>query len=337
MLDYSLKNERNVWTFAIFPLRNPAHLLVSRIMIRKGTAPPTQKKWVNRFLLYLLISLISLSIADLAILKVRFFFLPERSAGRSLRPVPPNPIKSRDFFQPIVSRNLFSSKGEIPPELLPKGVEAKPKDNEPILSSLPIALIGTLVHSNPDKSIAAIEVKSKNQIVSYSPGRDIETLAKVEKITRGKVIIRNLSADRLEYIELKDANKITFDAKPKVAEGEKPAVVQKAGDNKFEIKKSDLDEKLKDIQSILYQARAVPAKRPGSGETYGFRLLEIQPDSIYTQLGLQVMDVITGVNGSPVTSTQQALEMYQALRNSPNIKLNVERGGKNEEMSYTVK
>lgn len=307
-------------------------------MTRKGTALPTQKKWVNRFLVYLLISLISLSIADLAILKVRYFFIPELSPRNSMRPVPPNPIKSRDFFQPIVSRNLFSSKGEIPPELLPKGVDAKPKDNEPILSSLPISLVGTLVHSTPEKSIAAIEIKSKNQISSFSPGKDIENLAKVEKISRGKVIIRNLSADRLEYIEMKDANKVSFDAKPKAAEGEeKAAVVHKAGDNKFEIKKSDLDEKLKDIQSILYQARAVPAKRPGSGETYGFRLLEIQPDSIYTQLGLQVMDVITGVNGTPVTSTQQALEMYQALRNSPNIKLNVERGGKSEEMSYTVK
>ncbi len=307
-------------------------------MARKETTLTTRRQWANRLLVYLLISLISLSIADLAILKVRFFFLPERTQKNAMRPIPPNPIKSRDFFQPIVTRNLFSSKGEIPPELLPKGVDAKPKDNEPILSSLPLTLVGTLVHSNPDKSIAAIELKTKNQITSFATGKEIEGLAKVEKITRGKVILRNLSADRLEYIEMKDANKVSFDAKPKpVVETTGNSVIQKSGDNKFEIKKSDLEDKLKDIQSILYQARAVPAKRPGSGETYGFRLLEIQADSIYTQLGLQVMDVITSVNGTPVTSTQQALEMYQALRNSPNIKLGVERGGKTEELSYTVK
>ncbi len=307
-------------------------------MARKEITLTTRRQWANRLLVYLLISLISLSIADLAILKVRFFFLPERTQKNAMRPIPPNPIKSRDFFQPIVTRNLFSSKGEIPPELLPKGVDATPKDNEPILSSLPLTLVGTLVHSNPDKSIAAIELKTKNQITSFATGKEIEGLAKVEKITRGKVILRNLSADRLEYIEMKDANKVSFDAKPKpVASEDKAGVIKKAGDNKFEIDKKDLEDKLKDIQSILYQARAVPAKRPGSGETYGFRLLEIQADSIYTQLGLQVMDVITSVNGTPVTSTQQALEMYQALRNSPNIKLGVERGGKTEELSYTVK
>lgn len=307
-------------------------------MTRKPSTLSPQRQWANRLLVYFLISLIALSIADLAILKVRYFFIPERSAKSANRTAPPNPIKSRDFFQPIVSRNLFSSKGEIPPEILPKGETAKPKDNEPVLSSLPLNLIGTLVHSVPEKSLAAIEIKSKNQISSFSVGKEIESLAKVEKILRGKVIIRNMSADRLEYIEMKDANKVSFDAAPKAAATEEKAtIIQKAGDNKFEIKKTDLDEKLKDIQSILYQARAVPAKRPGSGETYGFRLLEIQPDSIYTQLGLQVMDVITSVNGSPVTSTQQALEMYQALRNSPNIKLGVERGGKTEELSYTVK
>lgn len=307
-------------------------------MARKGTALTTRRQWVNKLLVYLLISLISLSIADLAILKVRFFFVPERTQKNMSRNAPPNPIKSRDFFQPIVTRNLFSSKGEIPPEILPKGVEARPKDNEPVPSSLPLTLVGTLVHSNPDKSIAAIELKTKSQIISFATGKEIEGLAKVEKIMRGKVILRNLSADRLEFIEMKDANKVTFDAKPKpVAGDDKTSVIKKSGDNKFEISKTDLENKLKDIQSILYQARAVPAKRPGSGETYGFRLLEIQADSIYTQLGLQVMDVITSVNGTPVTSTQQALEMYQALRNSPNIKLGVERGGKQEELSYSVK
>lgn len=307
-------------------------------MTRKPSNLSPRRQLANRLLVYVLISLISLSIADLAILKVRLFFLPQRAQKSTNRVAPPNPIKSRDFFQPIISRNLFSAKNDIPPELLPKGVDAKPKDNDPILSSLPLNLVGTLVHSNPDKSIAAIEIKSKNQISSFTVGKEIENLAKVERIQRGKVVIRNISADRLEFIEMKDANKVTFDAKPKVAdESGKPSVITKAGDNKFEIKRSDLEDKLKDIQSILYQARAVPAKRPGSGETYGFRLLEIQADSIYTQLGLQVMDVITSVNGTPVTSTQQALEMYQALRNSPNIKLGVERGGKNEELSYTVK
>lgn len=294
------------------------------------------RKFVNRTLFFSLIFIIAFALADLAILHVRVYFLPKPTANQIRRPVPTNPIKSKDFFKPIVDRNLFSSKNEIPPEIVPKGAAPKNKDNEPILSGLPLSLVGTLVHTNAEKSIAAVEIKSKNQIASFSTGKDIENLARIEKIQRGKVIIRNLSADRLEYIEIKETNKVSFDAKPKPETGEeKNAVIQKSGDNKFEIKRTDLEEKLKDMNKILMQAVAKPAMR--NGEIYGFRLLEIQPDSIYTQLGLQVMDVITGVNGTPVTSAQQALEMYQALRNAPQIKLSVERGGKVEEQTYTVK
>ena len=306
--------------------------------LKKKIISTNDKPWVFTLILYSTLAFVGFAISDLAILHFRAYFLPHELSKSAPRR-PPNPqMMSRDFFQPIIVRNGFSSTGEIPPELLPKGVDKIQKDNEPVLSNLPINLIGTLVHSNPEKSIAAIEIKSKNLITSFTPGKEIEGLAKVEKIQRGKVILRNSTTDRLEYIEMKDSSKVSFDTKVKpVAGSSKEAIIQKSGDNKFELKRSDLEDKLKDIQSILMQARAVPARRPGNGETYGFRLLEIQPDSIYTQLGLQVMDVITGVNGTPVTTQQQALEMYQTLRNSNQIKITVERGGKTEDLSYTVK
>lgn len=304
---------------------------------KRDKSSKTTKPWLFKVLLYSTLIFLGFSIADLIILSLRGYLLPTEISRTTPRKPPSSPIMSRDFFQPIIVRNGFSSTGEIPPEILTKGSEKIQREEDPVPSNLPLNLVGTLVHSNPAKSIAAIELKSKNQIISFTQGKEIESLAKIEKIERGKVILRNLSADRLEFIEIKETNKVTFDAKPKASSGSKDQIIQKSGENKFELRRSDLEEKLKDIQSILMQARAVPAKRPGSGETYGFRLLEIQPDSIYTQLGLQVMDVITAVNGTPVTTQQQALEMYQTLRNAPNIKITVERGGKTEDLAYTVK
>lgn len=308
-------------------------------MSGKNNIKTKHNSWINRIMMFSLMTFLAFVIADLVLLSYRSYFLPKEVSKNSQKKSPPSPILSRDYFQPIINRNIFASNGEIPPEILPKGVEKKQKIEDPIPTTLPLNLVGTLVHSNPAKSIAAIELKSKNQIMSFSVGKEIDNLAKIEKIERGKVIFRNNSADRLEYIEMKENSKLSFDAKPIAKPSAKPndAIIQKSGDNKFELKRSDLEEKLKDIQSILMQARAVPAKKPGTGETYGFRLLEIQPDSIFTSLGLQVMDVITGVNGTPVTTSQQALEMYQTLRNSNQIKINVERGGKSEELSYSVK
>ena len=83
-------------------------------------------------------------------------------------------------------------------------------------------------------------------------------------------------------------------------------------------------------------ARTTPNRDPGTGAINGFRLLDMKPGSIYEKLGLQRMDVLKSVNGTPVTSAAKAMELYNSLKNDPNIKLGIERNGKNEEFTYNV-
>ena len=91
-----------------------------------------------------------------------------------------------------------------------------------------------------------------------------------------------------------------------------------------------------DLSSILMQARAVPNREPGTGNINGFRILDMQQDSIFSQLGLQRMDVIKSVDGTPVDSPAKAMELYNTLKNSPKVTLQVERNGKNESMTYNI-
>jgi len=292
---------------------------------------------VERWYGLLLVMLIGFVIADLLILAYRDLMLPSQTPVTRVRPPPPSPVLGREAFQSIVNRNPFSSTGQIPPELVGKGEEAKPQnESAPVLSTLPLTLIGTLVHSNPQKSIAAIEVKTKtNQVLSFTPGKEIENLATIEKVERGKVIFRNTNNGRLEFIELKNSTKVAFGTAPKEDDSGKD--VKKTAPNTYEITRADLNKYTSDLSSILMKARAVPARKPGTGEIYGWRLLEMESGSIYERLGLQVMDVITGVNGNPVTSAQQAMEMYQALKSSSGIQLQIERGGKNESLKFDIK
>ncbi|WP_374079675.1 type II secretion system protein GspC [Bdellovibrio bacteriovorus] len=216
----------------------------------------------------------------------------------------------------------------------PKVLKRK-KEADPVPSQLPLNLIGTLVHSNPEKSIAAIEVRGKNQVVSYSPGKEIEGMASILKVERQKVIFRNLNSNRLEYIEMKkDGNKVAFGAGVKAGGGARE--VMKTGDNNFTIKRADLLKYTNDLSSILMQARAVPNREPGTGNINGFRLLDMQPGSIYEQLGLQRMDVIKSVDGTPVDSPAKAMELYNTLKNSPKVTLQIERNGKSETMTYNI-
>ncbi|MBC7742355.1 MAG: PDZ domain-containing protein [Bdellovibrionaceae bacterium] len=299
-----------------------------------------QSNKISKIALYALLTFIAFTIADLTIIHFRDRMIPTEAPPKKNVKFMPPPYVDRSQFNTITNRNLFSSTGVMPEAITARKDSSQPGENaDPIPSQLPLNLIGTMVHSNPAKSIVAVEVKSKNISGSYSTGADIEGLARVEKIERNIVFIRNNNTGALEYLELNKAgNKVSFDASkaaaPSAAKGND---VISTGNNVFQIKRSDLLKYTNDLSSVLMQARAVPNKDPNTGEINGFRILDMQPGSIYEQLGLKPMDVLKGVNGEPIDSVQKAMEMYNTLKNGNQVKLQVERAGKNDTFTYDVK
>jgi general secretion pathway protein C len=295
----------------------------------------------DKFLPYLFFIFLGYCIADLMILSFRDTMLPNSAP-------PPKPGKpmmdsssSRGSYNSVISRNVFNSQGIIPDPLVEKGKDPKTqqqKDNEPVPSQLPLNLVGTIVHSNPKKSIANIELKGKNTTLAYIPEREIDKIATLVKVERNKAIIRNLNNNQLEFIEMKSSAKISFTGAKLETSGPVPTSneVKQVAQGKFEIKRSDVLKYTQDMASVLQQAAMAP-KRNVNGEIECFKFLSIQPASIYTQLGFQAGDCIKSVNGETVDSPAKAMELYNALKSSNNIKLGLERDGKDTEFDYTVK
>ncbi|MCS6839130.1 MAG: general secretion pathway protein GspC [Bdellovibrionaceae bacterium] len=287
--------------------------------------------WLPRIYIVLLAFLIS----DLLILVARMYL--------DFEPAPLPSVSSRALQIPgekpltaIVGRNIFSLDGTVPPSLFQtKGKgdaesDASP-DNVPVPSGLPINLIGTIVHSDPSRSIANVELKTKNISLAVRVGKTIDKIAKLERVERGKIIIRNLGSNRLEFIEMKDQSKLSFKSAP-----DSQANIKQVSPNQFEVARSDIQRYTQDLGSLLQQAATIPERGPG-GEIIGFRLLGIQPDSVFNQLGLKVGDVIKGVNGERIDSPTKAFEMYNALINSSEIRLMIEREGQDSEIEYRIK
>lgn len=298
--------------------------------------PKNQRPPLEKWYAYVLFVFVGYCIADLAILSFRDRMLPQSAPPSHPKQARVDSSVSRGAYNTIISRNIFANTGVIPDALVDKskGAETQ-REDEPVPSQLPLNLIGTLVHSNPDKSIAAIEVKGKNQVISYTVGKEIEGMASILKVERQKVTFRNLNSNRLEYIEMKkDANKVAFGGGMKASGGTRDVV--QTGDGNFVIKRADLLKYTNDLSSVLMQARAVPNREPGTGNINGFRILDMQPGSIYEQLGLQRMDVIKSVDGTPVDSPAKAMELYNLLKNSPKVTLQIERNGKSENKTYNI-
>lgn len=290
----------------------------------------------QKFYPWLLILLLAYAAADLIILQIRPLMLPSEAPPARQQRGQIQVGVDRAGLNTVTSRNIFAADGVIPPPLVAQGQEQAPaQDAAPVPSSLPLNLLGTLVHSNPEKSIATIEVKSKSTTVALRVGRDIPGIATLVKVERNKAIIRNLGNNRLEFIEIKQANKIAFSSSRTTA----PAAsteVKVTGQNRFEVNRADVLKYTSDMASVLQQAAMQP-RRNANGEIECFKFLAIQPGSIYTQLGFQVGDCLKGVNGEKIDSPAKAMEMYNALKTANSIKIMVERDGRDQENDYSVK
>lgn len=294
------------------------------------------QKLINSVVTSLAVVLSAYMVADLVILKYRSLLIPNQALpARPPQNFTPSEL-NRSSLDIIVSRNIFNSRGEIPEAIKNKNTIETPKEEVPQLSSLPLNLLGTLVHSNPSRSLAAIEVRGKNLTASFSVGKEVEKMARIEKVERLKVFIRNLSTNALEYIEMpQTGQKINFNA-PKAAATKTSKDILEVAPNTYSIKRDTLNKYLNDLPTVLMQARAVPNKDPVTGEVTCFRLLDMQAGSIFEELRLQRMDCIKSVNGEPVTSVQKAMEMYQALKNGSTVKLGIERGGQSQVNTYNI-
>jgi len=297
-----------------------------------------KKKLIQKWSIYGLILFIAYMSADLGIVFVREHFIPQEPPPRKTQQIQPKIMIDKSQYASITNRNLFSSQGFIPDPIVAK-VDDTPKVDVPRPTSLPLNLIGTLVHSNPAKSVAAIEVKSKNMTGSYMPGAEIEGLAKIETIERGIVYFRNLNNGALEYAEMNKGNsKVSFDNKPQSATpaAAGPKQVQSLGNNTFRVKRADLNKHLNDLNSLLMQARALPNRDPNTGEINGYRLVDYQPDSIFGELGIPKGALIESANGEPITSIQAAMEMFNKLKKEAKISIVTEVNGSKQTFNYDI-
>lgn len=299
-----------------------------------------QRSRIGKWALYGLIVFIAYVAADLLIINYRDKLLPNQAPPKKATQTATGHSVDRTQYSVISSRNLFSSTGQIPDPLKSEEQEQTKKDDTPVQTNLPINLIGTLVHTNPAKSVAAIEVKSKNMTGSYIPGAEIEGLAKLEKVERNIIYIRNLNNGAIEFAEMNKGNsKVSFDASKAVTTAPTQAAgkeIQNLGNNTFAIKRADLNKYLNDLSSLLMQARALPNRDPNTGEINGYRLVDYQPGSIFEQLSIPRGALIKSAGGTPVTSIQAAMEMFNGMKNSNQVKIGLEINGSDQTYTYDI-
>ena len=208
-------------------------------------------------------------------------------------------------------------------------------------SNLPIKLVNTVVLQDSVKSIASVQVRGDRTLLEVRQGDKISNLAEVFKITRLSILFRNLENGVCESVTSEKG--LARGGSPiaimSPSEGKafraakKMAGIENVG-NKFQIKKTLLDEKMKDLQSILTQARGIPVTNPDG--TMAFKIVEIDPAGIFPYLGIQDGDTITSINGKPIYSLNEVMNLFGRIRNLDQLSLGIKREGTESTQDYSI-
>lgn len=101
--------------------------------------------------------------------------------------------------------------------------------------------------------------------------------------------------------------------------------LKKLGPGKFEVSRAEVQQTMENPSQFFSQMRAMP--HFVNGKTDGFSISQVQQGSVFAQLGLQDGDLLTSIDGQPVTNPMQAMGLIQAVKTQSAIDLVVNRGG----------
>lgn len=208
-------------------------------------------------------------------------------------------------------------------------------------SNLPIKLVNTIVLQDSVKSLASVQVRGDRSLQEVREGDQISNIAKIFKITRLEILVKNLENGVCESIasdkarETRSPISVMSPAQSRqFTANKKMSGIDNVG-NKFTIQKNLIDEKMKDIAAILTQARAIKIQNPDG--TMAFKLTEMDPEGIFPYLGLQDQDIITSINGKPIYDMNEVMSLFSKIKNLDQLQLGIKREGSDSVQEYSIK
>jgi|SRR5271168_146237 general secretion pathway protein C len=239
--------------------------------------------------------------------------------------------RPRVAYQEIVNRDIFN-------------IAPPPEEHAPVVEEidLHLDLIGVSTTTSGKPPYAIISNRMGEQNV-YSLGEMIPDAGKLVEVDPDRVFI--------DHNGTRVALNLPKNVMPGPVEGVQPIApppvddtasdaepydpnVEDLGDNHYRIPRDSLDHSVNNLSELLTQIRAIPNIQ--NGRTNGFALSEIEPGSVFDEMGLEEGDVLSSVNGQPMTDPAMAMQMMSQLRNASQISIQVLRDGQPTTLTYQI-
>mgnify|MGYP006270776385 CR=1 FL=1 len=257
----------------------------------------------------------------------------------------------------IASRNLFGAKREDLEALEEQEKQAKQEQEQEAITgrdydpaelepcSLPISVRGTLVAEGaPEWSMALIYVNNEREtkVFTINEGaNEIDDDAALVDILDRQIVVRRrdhfercLAEGEEKERPRRRTRKRRRSRRRDDDSGGGGRGVKRVSSNEYKIDSSERDRVMNNLSKVATQARIVPSFK--NGKPNGFKLFSIKPRSIFSKIGLQNGDVIQKINGYEINSPDKALELYQKLKDTRSISVELLRRGRQKSFQYEI-
>lgn len=215
------------------------------------------------------------------------------------------------------------------------GVPQQRSDTLP-LSALPLKLTGVIVDQDaPAKSACLIrcgDPAGKRGL--FFAGQNACGLAEIREIREDGVVLRNLQANRSEFLTFSGEKPPAVAPPPAPA----PAVASSPDVVAVSLAKDTVDHYLNNLSELLDAASATPRYREmpnGQRAIDGYEIGRMREGSVVGQVGLRNGDVVLDVNGQPLDSLATVLGLVGQIQTMPQATVTVLRNG--QRMTFVIK
>jgi general secretion pathway protein C len=222
----------------------------------------------------------------------------------------------------ITGRNLF--KASVAQDKADKNAPDVDLENQAELekTTLNLKLWGTVAGIG-SRSFAVIQEKSSRTQALYHEGDNVAG-AEIKKIMRSSVILNHNGENQILEMET---------TTPK-GRGRSPSQRPAISSSNMTIQRSVIDEAMGDMETLMKQVRVRPHFSKGKPD--GLLIYGIKSNALFKKMGLKNGDIIMGVDGKEITSIDDALSLYQGLRQASEANIKLKRRGKIKEINYHV-
>ncbi|MDP2307520.1 MAG: type II secretion system protein GspC [Pseudomonadota bacterium] len=239
-------------------------------------------------------------------------------------PKRPRPISQKQYADIIVRRNIFDSSAVYDPSAAKEGGvagECKSDSN--------VRLLATVVADPPTYSSALIATGAARDAKAdgYAIGDDVGGEGRITLIEQKKVCLDGGTCICIGG----DTPKIAAAPGGKPEEGG----ISKEGETTV-VEQSVIDDAMNNFEALATQVRVVPHKG-SDGAIDGYRLSAIRKGSLFEKLGIKNGDIVHGVNGQGLTSTEGALQVYQTLRSEKSFTFDITRRNQRQTLGFEVR